>query len=198
VLKLPGGAHAPAPAPAPAPANPGNFSFPLNADQIAATMGAPADNVRKYWPYIAESLAKRGITDSRAVIAVLATIAVETGRFEPIPEYASGAAYNGRADLGNTQPGDGPRFKGRGFIQLTGRANYRTYGAALGVNLEGNPDLALDPRVSAEVLAEYFVRRGIPQKAINGDWQGVRKAVNGGLNGWDRFYAVVRAFQAKV
>src|SRR5204862_773156 len=89
--------------------------------------------------------------------------------------------------LGNTQPGDGARYHGRSFLQLTGRANYRRYGQKLGVDLEGNPELALDPDISARILATYFLDRGIPAKAAAGDWQGVRRAVNGGLNGYDRF-----------
>jgi putative chitinase len=192
-LKIPGGTAVHNPAPAPAPS--GNLNFPLNADQIAAAIGAPAANVRQYWPMIASALAQAGITDRAGVIAALATIAVESGSFRPIPEYASGWAYEGRRDLGNTQPGDGPRYKGRGFIQITGRANYRHYGQVLGLNLEGNPDLALDPTIAARILAEYFKARGIPAKARAGDWQGVRRAVNGGLNGWDRFNGAVQALQ---
>jgi predicted chitinase len=200
VLKVPGGQPgAPAPAPAPAPSGPvGRVDLPLSADQIASALGAPVASVRKYWPVISQALAEHGVTQRQAVIAALATIDVETGRFEPIPEYASGWAYEGRRDLGNTQPGDGPRYKGRGFIQITGRANYRHYGQLLGLPLEANPDLALDPSVAAKILALYFKQRGIPAKAQAGDWQGVRRAVNGGLNGWDTFYGSVRRLQGMV
>jgi predicted chitinase len=189
VLKLPNGAKPSAP---PAPAPVGDLKFTLNADQIASALGAPVENVRKYWPLVAKALQEQGITSRNGVIAALATIGVEVGRFEPIPEYASGEAYEGRKDLGNTQPGDGKRYKGRGFIQLTGRANYRTYGQALGLPLEQNPDLALDPEVGARVLALYFKNRNIPAKADAGDWEGVRRAVNGGTNGYDRFIRIVR------
>ncbi len=191
MLKLPDGAKAPSAAAPSTPAPSVDFGFPLNTDQIASALGAPVENVRNFWPEIANSLKKRGITSTNAVIAVLATIQVEVGSFKPIPEYASGANYEGRSDLGNTQHGDGVRYKGRGFIQLTGRANYASYGQKLGVDLVGNPGLALDPRIAAEVLAEYFAQRGIPAMADRGDWQAVRKAVNGGLNGWNTFIGAV-------
>ena len=196
MIKLPDGAKAPTDALPSSPTPSVDFNFPLNADQIAQALGAPVENVRKYWPEIAQALKKRGITSTNAVIAVLATIKVEVGPFKPIPEYASGADYEGRASLGNTQPGDGVRYKGRGFIQLTGRANYDTYGKALGVDLINNPDLALDPHISAEVLAEYFERRGIPAMADRGDWEAVRKAVNGGLRGWNAFIGAVNNLKA--
>lgn len=191
VLKMPGGSSAPAPSQPATPAPSGSILARFTPQEVANSLGAPLDNVQKYWPLIAKALEDEGITSNEAVTAVLATIKVEVGRFEPIPEYASGEAYNGREDLGNTHPGDGPRYKGRGFIQLTGRANYRTYGKALGVDLEGNPDLALDPAISAKVLVEYFKRRNIPEMAERHDWQDVRKAVNGGLNGYNTFIAAV-------
>jgi predicted chitinase len=103
--------------------------------------------------------------------------------------------YEGRKDLGNTRPGDGVRYHGRGFIQLTGRANYRGYGKKLGVPLEQKPALALDPSVAARVLAAYMRDHGIGSLAARGDWQGVRRAVNGGLNGWDRFSACVQKLE---
>ena len=198
LLKLPDGAQAPTFATPSTPTPAVDFDFPLNADQIARVLGAPVENVRQYWPEIAASLKKRGITSTNAVIAVLATIEVEVGNFKPIREYASGEAYEGRASLGNTQPGDGVRYKGRGFIQLTGRDNYTTYGKKLGVDLVGNPDLALDPKISAEVLAEYFVRRDIPAMADRGDWEAVRKAVNGGLKGWNAFIGAVNRLKAAI
>lgn len=138
-------------------------------------------------------------------IAALATVAVETGTFLPIPEYANGDAYEGRADLGNTQPGDGRRYKGRGFIQVTGRSNYTTYGSLLGVDLIGNPDLALDPAVASQIFALYFTNHRIrwlpaPAPLMNcadlaraGEWRGVRVAVNGGEHGLSRFLAIVTA-----
>ncbi len=191
VLKLPGGSAAPAPSKPAAPAAAGSILARFTIDEVTRSLGAPRENVEKYWPLMARALEEAGMTSDQVVMAALATIKVEVGRFEPIPEYASGEAYNGRSDLGNTQPGDGPRFKGRGFIQLTGRANYRTYGQALGVDLEGNPNLALDPNVAARVFVEYFKRRGIPAMANRGDWEDVRRAVNGGLNGYSTFIAAV-------
>jgi hypothetical protein len=129
---------------------------------------------------------------------------VEAGAgFAPIPEIASGIAYEGRLDLGNTQPGDGPRYKGRGYIQITGRANYQTYGDALGVGLVDNPDLALRPDIAAQVFAVYFANHYIrwepaPAPLMNcadlaraGEWRGVRVAVNGGENGLAMFLDVV-------
>jgi hypothetical protein len=104
--------------------------------------------------------------------------------------------YEVRSDLGNVRRGDGARFHGRGYIQLTGRANYRTYGSKLGVPLEAKPELALRPDVAAQVLASYVADHGIARLAAAGDWQGVRRAVNGGLNGWDRFSKLVQGLQA--
>ncbi|MDB5096534.1 MAG: chitinase, class, partial [Cyanobacteria bacterium RYN_339] len=195
VLKLPGGANSPAPAPAPAPAPGPSGPSMFSAAQIAKATGASEALVAQNWPLVEKALRAAGITERNAIICAIATIAVETGSFKPIPEYASGAAYEGRSDLGNTHPGDGVRYKGRGYIQLTGRSNYHTYGEKLGLDLEGNPDLALQPDAAARIFASYFSGRDIPGKAARGDWQGVRRAVNGGLNGYDRFAQVIHALQ---
>jgi putative chitinase len=77
--------------------------------------------------------------------------------------------YEGRADLGNTHPGDGKRYMGRGIFQCTGRANYRTYGTKLGIDLEGNPDQAADPEVSVRIALQYFVDRGMGPVADRDD-----------------------------
>lgn len=169
--------------------------------RIAAVLGCPLQNAERYWPTILEALGAHGIADRPVHVAALATVGVETGSFAPIPEHADGWAYDPSVNpalakqLGNTQTGDGPRYKGRGFIQITGRSNYRAYGKALGFDLEGNPDLALDPFVAAMVLARYFVDRRIPAAARAADWERVRRAVNGGLNGWARFIGLVQAFE---
>jgi len=84
---------------------------------------------------------------------VLATVEHETaGTYQAIEEWASGDDYEWREDLGNTQPGDGRRFKGRGASQITGRRNYRVFGELLGIDLEGNPELALKEDVSDRIL----------------------------------------------
>ena len=96
------------------------------------------------------------------------------------------------------QPGDGAKYHGRGYIQITGRANYRSYGQKLGVDLENNPELALDPTISAKILACYFKDWGVATAAKVGDWRKVRKLVNGGYNGWDVFSKYVEKGKAVI
>lgn len=119
------------------------------------------------------------------MVGALATIRIEVGRaYKPIREYASGQAYEGRVDLGNTQPGDGVKYAGRGLIQVTGRSNYALYGQKLGLDLINNPDVALDLEVSAKILAHYFKDRKVIEACLNKEWNRVRMLVNGG-NGID-------------
>merc|ERR1711871_544141 len=113
----------------------------------------------------------------------MAQCAHECAHFNTMEEYASGAAYEGRRDLGNTQPGDGRRYKGRGYIQLTGRANYRTFGRALGLDLEGNPNLALQPAVAAKVALKYWKDRVRPRVSNFCNTRDATYYINGGSNG---------------
>lgn len=173
----------------------------LTPEQIAQATGAPIEAVRLYWPAVTKELSKRGLRGPAVQIAAAATIGVEVGgTFRPIHEYGDRKyftrMYDGRADLGNVKPGDGARYHGRGFIQLTGRNNYRAYGKKLGVPLEAQPDLALKPEVAAAVLADYFKDRRIAESAESGDWETVRRKVNGGLNGWSRFEQLVKKLGA--
>ncbi|WP_341325927.1 glycoside hydrolase family 19 protein [Methylotuvimicrobium sp. KM2] len=94
--------------------------------------------------------------------------------------------YGGRKDLGNTQPGDGYKYRGRGFVQLTGRANYERIGKAIGQDLVNNPDLAADPEIAAKAAFAYYKTNPRLQKASkSGDVVAARRALNGGLNGID-------------
>ena len=173
--------------------------FNLTASDIAGLLGSPPANVQRNWPAVYSSCAANGLTDCPTMIAVVATIGTEVSSFEPINEFGGTAyftkMYEGRKDLGNTHPGDGARYHGRGFIQLTGRANYARYGQLLGVPLEDEPDLALTASVASGVLALYFKDHGLAAVARKGDWEGVRRGVNGGLNGWDRFSGLVQALE---
>lgn len=87
--------------------------------------------------------------------------------------------YGGRADLGNTQPGWGGKYLGRGFIQITGRANYEAAGQALGLDLVGHPELAEQPEVAAKIAVWYWQSHHCGARARAGDTAGVTKLVNG-------------------
>ena len=168
----------------------------LKPHEIARAVGAPKQDVAKHWPVIDQALREEGMTDGRSRIAAVATIVTEVGTgFRPIKEYGGPGyftqMYEGRSDLGNVRRGDGARYHGRGYIQLTGRANYRHYGERLDVPLEERPGIALRPAVGARVLAEYFKQRGVDRAARRGQWRDVRLKVNGGLNGWDRYRSIV-------
>ena len=116
----------------------------------------------------------------------LAQAGHETDRFRTLEEYGGAAyfaRYDGRRDLGNTQAGDGARFHGRGIFQLTGRANYRRYGALLGYDLEAQPELAMRPDISLEIAFAYWRERGINAPADADDVAGVTRLINGGRNG---------------
>jgi predicted chitinase len=107
----------------------------------------------------------------------------ECDNFNTMEEYASGAAYEGRSDLGNNQPGDGRRFKGRGYIQLTGRANYITVGNAIGVNLVSYPDRAKEPAIAAKVALHFWKTRVRRRVSNFCDTYAVTRVINGGTNG---------------
>lgn len=169
----------------------------LLPEAVQKATGAPLANVREHWPTVLAALEERGIASLRSQIGAVATIGVEVPPFRPIAEYATGDAYEGREDLGNVEPGDGRRFKGRGFIQLTGRANYRAYGKLLRLDLEGNPKLALLPSVAADVFAEYWKAKKVHEACDAGNWKRVRRLVNGGQNGWARFAEIVSALGEK-
>jgi putative chitinase len=118
----------------------------------------------------------------------LAQLGHESGSLRYTAELASGAAYEGRADLGNTQPGDGPRFKGRGLIQITGRTNYTKYGNDRGQDyITGpNPDLlATDPNIAADCSGWFWATRHLNGLADNDDLLTITKRINGGTNGLD-------------
>lgn len=113
----------------------------------------------------------------------MAQLCHESGSFRYMEEIASGAAYEGRADLGNTQPGDGKRYKGRGPIQLTGRANYRTFGRIIGIDLERHPELAAIPSIGLHTALEYWRFRNLNVLADQDDIVAITRKINGGTNG---------------
>jgi putative chitinase len=125
--------------------------------------------------------------------AFLAQLAHESGELRYMEELASGEAYEGRKELGNTQPGDGKRFKGRGPIQLTGRANYRAAGKALGLDLERHPEKAALPGIGCRVAGWFWQTHDLNDLADRGDFKKITRRIQGGYHGLanrQRYYAL--------
>ncbi len=129
-------------------------------------------------------LAEASIDTPHGAAMLVAQLGHESGSFRYLVELADGLAYEPGtrvgARLGNTEPGDGPRYKGRGWIQLTGRANYRAAGQALGLPLEEQPELAAEPATAARTAAWFWRSRGLSDVA---GLDLVTRRINGGLNG---------------
>lgn len=127
--------------------------------------------------------------------AFLGQCAHESAKFTATKEFSSGQQYEGRADLGNTQPGDGVKYKGRGFIMITGRANYTAAGKALGIDLVNHPELAERPDVATKVSLWYWNKYVKPRISNFANTKQVTKKVNGGVNGLQDRTKLTKSFQ---
>ena len=182
-------------------------SLPSVVDQVTPRLVSevfpftPVDNIKANLPVVLAALQAAQLGDKQMVLMALATIRAETESFQPVSEGQSrfntspGGApfdlYDNRSDLGNQGPTDGADFRGRGFIQLTGRANYERCGGLIGMGgeLVANPALANQPDVAARLLAAFLrdKERPIKEALVEQDLRTARKLVNGGSAGLDRF-----------
>ncbi len=165
-------------------------------------------NIARYLPYIEAALGAAGLTDRAMVLGALGTIRAETEGFVPIAELQSkfntppGGApfslYDLRKDIGNGARGDGERYRGRGFVQLTGKANYATYGKRIGMDLVAFPDRANAPEVAAVLLAQFLADKADKFRAavLAGNLAAARKLVNGGAHGLASFSDVFQRADA--
>ena len=163
-------------------------------EKLAAVMiGGSSELIRKYFRPLEQTMEARGITTALRRAHFLGQLAHESGSLRFSEEIASGEAYEGRLDLGNTQPGDGKRFKGRGLIQLTGRANYTRYSEATGFDYLSQPQLlAKDPSAAADVAGWFWNEHGLNARADADDVTTISKTINGGYNGLDDRVAALR------
>mgnify|MGYP000598558506 FL=1 len=159
------------------------------------------DPIARNLPHVKAGLDAAGLVDKPMVLVALATIRAESEGFEPVDEAISRFntspggrpfdLYDHRADLGNEGPPDGERFKGRGFVQLTGRANYERTSRRLGLadRLLREPELANEPATAGAILASFLAERqlAIKEALLEGDLRRARRLVNGGLHGFERF-----------
>jgi putative chitinase len=135
----------------------------------------------------ADVLPRYGISTTLRVCNFIGQAAHETGGFRLLREIwgptDAQRRYEGRADLGNTQTGDGFKYRGRGVFQITGRANYREIGRAIGCGLESDPGLAETPPIAVETAAYFWQSRGLNELADAGDEDKITRRINGGVNG---------------
>jgi peptidoglycan L-alanyl-D-glutamate endopeptidase CwlK len=159
------------------------------------------DAIKANLPAILEALSEAQLWDKPMVLMALATIRAETESFTPVSEGVSKFntspggrpfdLYDNRKDLGNQGPNDGADFRGRGFVQLTGRANYKRCGEMIGMagKLVQKPDLANARQVAANLLTAFIKdkERAIKEALLEQDLRAARRLVNGGSHGLDRF-----------
>ncbi len=131
--------------------------------------------------------------------AFIAQVAHESGSLRYTEEIASGAAYEGRSDLGNIEPGDGIKNKGHGLIQLTGRANHEAYAAYKGMTMEKVYDYLQTTEGAADVSGWFWKTRNLNELADVGNFIAITKRINGGTNGladrqqfWERAKGVLQ------
>ena len=162
---------------------PGELSLPHLA---VLYLGAPEEALRSAGISMLGVMQARHVNTPLRQAHFLAQVGHESGELRHRQELGTGQAYEGRAALGNTTPGDGPRYKGRGLIQLTGRANYAAYGRSLGREQEllASPELlATDDRLCADVAGWFWETRQLNALADADDLARITRRVNGGLNG---------------
>lgn len=162
----------------------------------------PEDKAREYLPHLNSAMAEAGITTPKRQAAFLAQIAhesieltdfVENGRRAYFDKYEPGTEIG--ENLGNTQPGDGYRYRGRGAIQLTGRDNYRRAGTALNLPLEEQPDRADDPDVAFRTAGWFWNSKDLNEYADAENFREITRRINGGTNGLEKreeYYAAAK------
>lgn len=178
----------------------------MTLDQLKAATSAPTSAAEKFLPFIIETCDRFEINTPARQLCFLAQVGHESGGLFYTEELASGAAYEGRKSLGNTQPGDGVRFKGRGLIQITGRANYKSISDNIGVDFVATPSLLGGKNVNvstpdqlkfAAFSAGWFwntrnlnsiadlinIQNPIDSGTNLENFQKITKRINGGFNG---------------
>jgi putative chitinase len=160
----------------------------MNAEQLQKICpDTPERLIKLYLPHILETLAEFEIGNVQRQACFLAQVIHESGGFRYMREIwgptEAQRKYENRHDLGNTKIGDGQRYKGRGAIQLTGRANYKKYGDMLGIDLEAVPDRAESADVAFRIAGLFWKEHDLNELADEGRFETITRRINGGTNG---------------
>lgn len=165
----------------------------MDAATLAACLGCPTTVAVDWLPHLDYGMSQYDIDTPARQAAFLAQIGHESGGLKWLTELwgptPAQRQYEPPADkareLGNTESGDGFRFRGRGLIQVTGRANYDAVGAALCLDCIRQPELLAEPEFAPLVAAWWWAQHGLNALADAGDFEAITRRINGGLNGYD-------------
>ena len=161
--------------------------MPITEQQLLKILPSAGRQAGVFVPVLNTAMNRYAIVGSLRAAAFIAQIGHESGQFRWLREIwgptAPQAGYERRADLGNTVKGDGSKYRGRGLIQITGRANYSACGEALGLDLINKPELLELPQHAAMSAAWFWSTRGLNTLADQKDFAKITRRINGGLTG---------------
>lgn len=188
---------------APPPASFDNVAW-IGLEAFRKAAGLSATKAQDWYPHVRAACLEFNITAPVRLAAFLAQVGHESAGFQYTREIwgptRAQKRYEGREDLGNTKPGDGSRFRGRGLIQITGRANYQKASVALGIDAVANPQLLEEPAMAARSAGWWWAAHGCNELADSGGFVALTRRINGGTNGlddrierWERAKAVLGA-----
>lgn len=157
---------------------------------------APKARLERFLPHLNSTFDEFEINTPQRLRMFLAQIGHESAQLRYVKELASGEAYEGRVDLGNTSPGDGVRYKGRGLIQITGRHNYALVSLGLGLPLLEKPELLEEDRNAVRSAGWFWYKSNLNSFADKGLFKTITRIINGGYNGYaDRFKLYQKALE---
>jgi len=161
--------------------------MPITTQQLLQILPNAGQSAGVFVSVLNSAMNRYQIVGPKRVAAFIAQIGHESGQLKYVKEIWGPtkvqARYEGRADLGNTQPGDGSKFRGRGLIQITGRANYKACGEALALDLVNHPELLEKPQHACMSAAWFWASRGLNTLADAGQSDTITRRINGGHNG---------------
>ncbi|MQU58611.1 glycoside hydrolase family 19 protein [Pseudomonas helleri] len=161
--------------------------MPITEQQLLQILPNAGRQAGVFVPVLNTAMGKYGIVTRLRIAAFIAQVGHESGQLIYVREIwgptPAQAKYEGRKDLGNTFPGDGLRYRGRGLIQVTGRANYAACGEALGLDLINQPELLEQPQYAAMSAAWFWSMKDLNTLADKGDFVKITRRINGWLNG---------------
>lgn len=170
--------------------------MPITEQQLLQILPNAGRKAGVFVPVLNTAMSKYGIVTVQRIATFIAQVGHESGQLRYVREIwgptAQQAGYEGRADLGNTVRGDGSKYRGRGLIQITGRANYAACGEALALDLINHPELLEQPQHASMSAAWFWSTKGLNTLADKGEFLKITRRINGGVNGLEdrqRLYA---------